>query len=90
MSPVSLASGQQLLVVVCVYLLRAKSLRSGTRQEFRFPQLSKVLTTSATKLATKFDEEPGPVTLKLSVEDESSSAAPPFLQFIPVGTTELR
>ena len=26
--------------------------------EFRFPQLSKVLTTSATKLATKFDEKP--------------------------------
>ena len=32
-------------------------LLSGTRQEFRFPQLSKVLTTSATKFAT-FDEEP--------------------------------
>ena len=37
---------------------RGIQLRSGTRQEFRFPQFPKVLTTSATKLATKFDEEP--------------------------------
>ena len=37
---------------------RGIQLRSGTRQEFRFPQLSKVLTTSSTKLATKFLEVP--------------------------------
>ena len=36
---------------------RGIQLRSGTRQEFRFPSFSKVLTTSATKLATKFEQE---------------------------------
>ena len=36
---------------------RGIQLRSGTRQEFRFPSFSKVLTTSATKLTTKFPEE---------------------------------